>query len=107
MNIQKASVGFHSANIMKGLVTNALTKKKITGITSECVRSVFYQSEGAQDGQTLHVGQTQLHETQTDDQTVKDVPALLKVIIRIQSDDLQNHLSCEDACEHLRTTAGD
>lgn len=68
-----------------------------------CLKWNPYQSEGAEDGQTLHVRQTELHQTQTDDQTVKDVPALLKVIIRIQSDYLQDHLCCEDPSEDLRT----
>lgn len=60
-----------------------------------------YQSERAKDRQTLHIGKAQLHQTQTNDNSIKDVPALLKVIVRVQSKDLQHHLRCEDSSEHL------
>lgn len=55
-----------------------------------------YQPEGAQNAETLHVRQTQLHEAEADDDAVEDVPAGLEVVVRIQSDDLQHHLCSED-----------
>ena len=61
-----------------------------------------YQSEGSQDGQALHIRQTQLHQAQADDDAVENVPALLKIKVRVQSDDLQNHLSSEDSSEDLQ-----
>lgn len=63
---------------------------------------VSYQSEGAQHTEPLDVGQAELHEAEADNDAVEDVPARLEVVIRIQSDDLQHHLCCEDPREHLR-----
>ncbi len=60
-----------------------------------------YQSEGAKHTEPLDIGQAELHEAEADDDAVEDVPARLEVVIRIQSDDLQHHLRCEDPREHL------
>ena len=59
------------------------------------------QTEGAEHRQPLHIGQAQLHQAERDDDTVKDVPALLEVLIGVHGDELQHHLRCEDACEDL------
>lgn len=61
-----------------------------------------YQSEGAQHTEPLDVRQAELHEAEADDDAVEDVPARLEVVVRVQSDDLQHHLCCEDPREHLR-----
>lgn len=58
---------------------------------------LIYQPEGTQHAQPLHVRQAQLHEAEADDDAVEDVPARLEVVVGIQSDDLQEHLCCEDA----------
>lgn len=63
-----------------------------------------YQSEGAQHAEPLDVGQAELHEAEADDDAVEDVPARLEVVVRIQSDDLQQHLRGEDPREHLTHT---
>lgn len=55
-----------------------------------------YQSEGTQHAEPLDVGQAELHQAEADDDAVEDVPARLEVIVGIQSNDLQHHLSCED-----------
>lgn len=65
-----------------------------------------YQSEGAQHAEPLDVGQAELHEAEADDDAVEDVPARLEVVVRIQSDDLQQHLRGEDSREHLTHTEG-
>lgn len=65
---------------------------------------VIYQPEGAQHAQPLHIGQAELHEAEADNDAVEDVPARLEVVVRIQSDDLQHHLCCEDPGEHLKVT---
>lgn len=62
-----------------------------------------YQPEGPQHRQAFYVGQAQLHQTQTNDNAVKDVPTLLKIVVRVQGDDLEAHFSCEDASENLVT----
>lgn len=59
------------------------------------------QTEGAEHRQPLHIGQAQLHQAERDDDTVKDVPALLEVLIGVHGDELQHHLRCEDAREDL------
>lgn len=64
-------------------------------------RGLTHQSEGAEHGQPLHVGQAQFHQAEGDDDTVEDVPALLEVLIGVHGDDLQYHLCCEDAGEDL------
>ncbi len=69
-----------------------------------CIQVKTYQSERAEDRQTLHIGKPQLHQTQTNNNPIKDVPALLKVIVWIQSKDLQHHLCREDSSEHLVST---
>lgn len=61
-----------------------------------------YQTEGPKDRQTLDVGQPQLHQAESDDDAVKNVPANLKVVIRIHGYKLENHLSCEDPSENLK-----
>lgn len=60
-----------------------------------------YQSEGTQHRQSLYVWEAQLHQAETDNDAVKDIPSLLKVVVRVQGDDLKNHLWCEDPREHL------
>lgn len=60
-----------------------------------------YQAEGAQHREPLHIGQPQLHQAQRDDDAVKDVPALLEVLVGVQSNELQHHLCREDPREHL------
>lgn len=65
---------------------------------------MIYQSEGAQHAESLDIGQAELHEAEADDDAVEDVPACLEVVVRIQSDDLQHHLCCEDPREDLRET---
>lgn len=66
-----------------------------------------YQPKGPQHGQAFYVGQTQLHQTQTNDNAVKDVPTLLEIVVRVQGDDLEAHFSCEDARENLVTGEDD
>lgn len=61
-----------------------------------------YQPEGAQDAEPLHIRQSELHEAEAHDDAVEDVPARLEVVVRVQGDDLQNHLRCEDPRENLR-----
>ena len=71
------------------------------GLTREGRGGVGYQSEGAQDGQPLHVGEAQLHQAETHDDAVKDVPALLEVEVGVHGHQLHHHLSREDPGEHL------
>lgn len=65
------------------------------------MEDVHYQSEGSQDRQPLYIGETQLHQTEANNDAVKDIPALLEVIVGIHGDQLQHHLSCEDPSEDL------
>lgn len=69
-----------------------------------CEESEFrrYQSERAKDRQSLYVGETQLHQTEANNDAIKNVPALLEVVVGIQRDQFQHHLSCEDPSEYLR-----
>lgn len=60
-----------------------------------------YQSERPEHREAFYVGQAKLHETETDDDAVEDVPAFLEVVVGIQGDDLEAHLCCEYAREHL------
>lgn len=70
---------------------------------SECNVCVSdsYQSEGPEHRQAFNISQAKLHQTETNNNAIKDVPTLLEVIVRIQSDNLKAHLCCEDACKHL------
>lgn len=68
-------------------------------------RSV-YQSEGSQDRQALDIGEAELHQTEANDDAVKDVPALLEVVVGIQRNQLQHHLGSEDPCKHLEKGSG-
>lgn len=67
-------------------------------------KDLFYQSERSQDGQPLYIWETQLHQTEANNDAVEDIPALLEVVVGIQSNQLQHHLSCKDPCEHLENT---
>ena len=71
------------------------------GLTREGRGGVGYQSEGAQDGQPLHVGEAQLHQAETHDDAVKDVPALLEVEVGVHGHQLGKHFHCKDPGEHL------
>lgn len=62
---------------------------------------VRYQAEGTQHRQVAHAGQAQLHEAKDDNDAVEDIPALLEVVVGVESDDLEGHLCCEDPCEDL------
>lgn len=62
-----------------------------------------YQPEGPEHRQAFHVGQAQLHQTETNNNPIKDVPTLLEIVVRVQGDDFEAHFSCEDACENLAT----
>lgn len=62
-----------------------------------------YQTEGPEHRQAFYIGQAQLHQTQANNNAVKDVPTLLEIVIRVQSNDLEAHLSREDARENLVT----
>jgi len=62
---------------------------------------VPHQTEGAQDGQPLDVGQAQLHQAHGHDDAVEDVPAHLEVVVGVHGDQLEEHLRCKDPCEHL------
>lgn len=64
-----------------------------------------YQAEGAEHREPLHIGQAQLHQAQGDDDAVKDVPALLEILVGIQSNELQDHLRREDPRKDLWETA--
>lgn len=66
------------------------------------VKDFCYQSERSQDRQPLYIGETQLHQTEADNDAVKYIPALLEVVVGIHGNQLQHHLSCKDSCEHLR-----
>lgn len=61
-----------------------------------------YQTEGAQHRQVSHAGQAQLHETEDNNDAVKDIPALLEVVVWVKGNDLEGHLSCEDSREDLK-----
>lgn len=61
-----------------------------------------YQSEGSQNRQAFYIRKPELHQAETNNKAVKDVPALLEVVVWVQSDNLQDHLSCEDSCEDLK-----
>ena len=61
-----------------------------------------HQSEGPEHRQSIYIGQAELHQTEADDDAVKDVPALLEVVVRVQGDYLEAHLGGEDAREHLQ-----
>lgn len=68
------------------------------------VTKICYQSEGSQDRQALNIRESKLHQTEANNDAVEDVPALLEVVVGIQCDQLQHHLSSEDPCEHLGDT---
>lgn len=65
---------------------------------------MIYQSKWTQHTEAFNVRQAKLHEAEAHDDAVKDVPASLEVIVRIQSDDLKHHLCCEDSRENLANT---
>ncbi len=60
-----------------------------------------YQTEGPENGQSLNIGQSQLHQTECDNDTVKNVPAHLEVIVGVHSNELEHHFSCEDSSKYL------
>jgi len=64
----------------------------------------IYQTEGAEDGESLDVGKSKFDETQNDDEDIETVPAVLKVRVETESQHLQHRLSREDRCEHLDIT---
>lgn len=66
-----------------------------------------YQPKGPQHRQALYISQAQLHQTQTNNDAVKDVPARLEIVVRVLGDDLEAHFSCEDARENLETGEDD
>lgn len=61
----------------------------------------IYQSKGPEHWQAFYICQAQLHKTEADNNAIEDVPALLEVVVRIQSNNFEAHLCCEDASEHL------
>lgn len=63
-----------------------------------------YQSERSQDRESLYIGEAQLHQTEANNDTIKNVPALLEIIIGVQGNQLQCHLSCKDPCKNLGNT---
>lgn len=68
---------------------------------------VSYQPKGPQHRQAFYVGQAQLHQTQTNNNAIKDVPTLLEIVVRVQGNDLEAHFCCEDARENLVTGEDD
>ena len=64
------------------------TQSALTGSTREKLVSEVgsHQSERPEHRQALYIGQAELHQTQTDDDAVKYVPSLLKVVVGVQSD---------------------
>lgn len=60
-----------------------------------------YQTEGAQHREALNISQSQLHQTQRYNESIKTIPRLLEVVVRIHSHKLEKHLSCKDPSEHL------
>lgn len=63
--------------------------------------NVFYQTEGPEDRQPLHIRQPQFHQTEGDDDAVENVPAYLKVVVGIHGDKFEEHLCREYPCENL------
>ncbi len=63
---------------------------------------ITHQSEGSEHRQPLYISQPQLHQTQAHNEAIKDIPALLEVVVWIHRYQLDTHFSCEDTCEHLR-----
>lgn len=72
----------------------------LTKLQREVLR-FSHQSKGSQDRQALDVREAELHETEANNDAVKDVPSLLEVVVGIQCDQLQHHLGSEDPSEHL------
>lgn len=62
---------------------------------------ITHQSEGSEHRQPLYIRQPQLHQTQAHNEAIKDIPALLEVVVWIHRYQLGKHFSCEDTCEHL------
>ena len=60
-----------------------------------------YQPEGAKDGETLNIGETQFDETEDDDDDVETVPLVLQVLEQTQGKDLEGGLCREDRRKHL------
>lgn len=46
-----------------------------------------YQSERPKHGQPLHICQAKLHQTQANNDSIKNIPALLKIVIGIHGND--------------------
>lgn len=68
-------------------------------------KNLEYQSERTQHWQPLHVCKTQLHQTEGDNKSVKNVPAFLEIIVGIHGYELQKHFCRENASEHLKERA--
>lgn len=63
-----------------------------------------HQSESPKHGEAWKGSEDELCEGKKDDNAVKDVPALLEVARRWQSDDLQDRLDRKDSSEKLQQT---
>lgn len=63
---------------------------------------VPHQTEGSEDRQPLDIRQPQLHQTESDNDAVENVPADLKVVVGVHGDELEEHFRCEDPGENLQ-----
>lgn len=60
-----------------------------------------YQSEWSQNRHANHICQKKFHQAWSDNDSIKNIPSLLKVMVWVQSNDLEHHFSREDAGEYL------
>lgn len=60
-----------------------------------------HQSEGSEHRQSLYIGQPQLHQTQAHNEAIKDIPALLEVVVWVHCNQFGKHFGSEDTSEHL------
>lgn len=60
-----------------------------------------HQSEWSQNRHAIHVFHAQLHQAQTDNDWIKNIPFLLEVIVWVHSNDLEDHFCREDASKNL------
>lgn len=88
-------------SLLKRIFWNILVLLETEAFWTQRICEWSYQSEGPEYRQPFNVSQAKLHQAEANNNAIKDVPALLEVIVGIQSDNLKAHLCCEDACKHL------
>jgi len=77
--------------------------RPIIDIDSYHITLTTNQSEWTQNGKCFVVGQNKLHETETDDEQVEAVPAVLEVPEQTERHDLQRSFRSEYSRVHLIT----